>query len=119
MQARNGEGTTTEVPSPPTRRGDIIMDTRYASRARQQSTPSLQALAGVHVVVALLGHSHTAVYYCLNTGDHLYSPPCITKGADHTHGNTPEPGMGGTEEGRTLGEEWRGTNIRRANCRGW
>ena len=27
--------------------------------------------------------------------------------------------MGGTEECRTLGEEWRETNIRRAICHGW
>ena len=33
------------------------MDSKYASGAQQQSTPSLQALAGVHLVASLLGHS--------------------------------------------------------------
>ena len=33
------------------------MDTKYASGARQQSTLSLQALAGVGLVASLLGHS--------------------------------------------------------------
>ena len=95
------------------------MDTKYASGAPQQSTRSLQALAGVRVVASLLGHSRekkAAVFSCTNAGDQLGSPPYITKGADDTQGNTPEPGMGGTEERRTLG---RGTNIRRAICRGW
>ena len=27
--------------------------------------------------------------------------------------------MGGAQERRTLGQEWRGTNIRGAICRGW
>ena len=98
------------------------MDTKYASGAQQQSTPSLQALAGVRVVGSLLGHSRekkkTAVFSCTNAGDQSGSPPSITGGAGHAQGNTPEPGMGGTEERRTLGQEWRGTNNRRAICRG-
>ena len=121
-RARNGKETTTEGSSPPKRGGDIIMDTKYACGARQQSTPSLQALAGVRVVASLLGNSRgekTAVFSCINAGDQLGSPPCITEGADQTQGNTPQPGMRGTEERRTLGQEWRGTNIRRGICRGW
>ena len=56
-RARKGEGTTTGVPYPPKRRGDIIMDTKYASGARQKSTQPLQPLAGVRVVAFVLGHS--------------------------------------------------------------
>ena len=48
--------------------------------------------------------------------DHVGCPTCMTQGADHTHSSTPEQGMGDTAERRTLGHEWRGTNIRRANC---
>ena len=100
------------------------MDTKYTSGARQQSTPSLQALAGVEVVASLLGHSHekkkkTAVFSCTNAGDQLGSPPCIREGTDYTHGNTPEPDIGGTEKRSTLAQEWRGTNFRRAISRGW
>ena len=92
-----------------------------ARGARQPSTPSIQALAGVRVVASLVGHSRKtkkdSLCSCAQTQvDHMGCPPCMTKGADHTPGNTPEPGMGGTAERRTLGHEWRGTNIRRAIC---
>ena len=93
---------------------------QVASRARQQSTPSIQPLAGVRVVASLVGHSRNkrkkqnGLCSCAQTQvDHMGCPPCMTKGADHTHSNTPEPGMGGTAERTTLGHEWRGTNIRR------
>ena len=43
-------------------------------------------------------------------------PPWMTQGADCKHSSTPEPGMGGTGERRTLSHEWRGTNIGRAIC---
>ena len=39
------------------RMDSIILVTTYPGRARQLSTPSLQALAGVRVVASLLGHS--------------------------------------------------------------
>ena len=120
---RNGEATTIEVPFPPNRRGGIILDAKYASGAQQQRTPSVSALAGVRVVTSLSGHSRqkrkAALFSCTNAGDPLGSPPCITEGAEHTQSNTPEPVMGGREERRTLGQEWGGTNIRRAICRGW
>ena len=99
------------------------MDTKYASGARQESNPPLQALAGVRVGPSLLGHRRekkqkTAVFSCTNAGDQLGSRPCITEGNDHTQGNTPKSGMGGTKERRTLGQQWRGRNIRRVICRG-
>ena len=94
-----------------------------AGGARQRSTPSMQALAGVRVVASLLGHSRKpkkkqhALCSCAQTQvDHMRCPPCMTQGADHTHSSTPGPGMGRTAERRTLGHEWRGTNIRRAIC---
>ena len=95
-----------------------------AGGARQRSTPSIQALAGVRVVASLLGQSHKqkkkkqhALCSCAQTQvEHMGCPPCMTQGADHTHSSTPEPGMGGTAERRTLGHEWRGTNTGRAMC---
>ena len=60
------------------------MDTKYASGARQQSTPSLHAPAGVQVVASLLGHSRekkttkTAVLTCVNAGEQLGRPPYKT-----------------------------------------
>ena len=71
-----------------------------ARGARQQSTSSFQALAGVRVVACLLGHSdkkkQRALCSCAQTQlDHMGCPPCMIQGVDHTHSNTPEPGMGG------------------------
>ena len=41
------------------------MDTKYATGARQQSTPSPQALAGVRVVASLLGQSREKEIRCV------------------------------------------------------
>ena len=94
-----------------------------AGGPRQRSTPSNEALAGVRVVASLLGHSRQpkkkkhALCSCAHTQvEHMGCPPCMTQGADHTHSSTPEPGMGGTAERRTLDHEWRGTNVTRAMC---
>ena len=56
-------------------------------------------------MASLLGHSHkkkkrknkqSALCCCAQTQvDHMGCPPCMTQGADHTHGSMPEPGMGG------------------------
>ena len=52
-------------------------------------------------MASLLGHSHNkkinqrALCCCAQTQvDHMGCPPCMTQGANHTHSNTPEPGMG-------------------------
>ena len=50
-------------------------------------------------MASLLGHSHTdkkkqsALCSCAKTHvDHMGRSPCLTKGADYTYSNTPEPG---------------------------
>ena len=48
--------------------------------------------------------------------EHMGCPPCMTQGADQKHRSTPEPGRGETAERRTLGHEWRGTNISEGQC---
>ena len=48
-----------------------------------------------------LGHSRKNKTLCSRAQtrvDHMGCPPCKTKGADHTHGNMPEPRMAGTDE---------------------
>ena len=67
----------------------------HDNRALHPSKP----VAGVPVVASLVGHSRkkNAQCSCAQTQvDHMGCQPCMTKGADHTHSNTPEPGMGGT-----------------------
>ena len=72
------------------------MDTKYASGARQESNPPLQALAGVRVGPSLLGHRRekkqkTAVFSCTNAGDQLGSRPKWRPEANETRGR----GQGG------------------------
>ena len=105
----------------------INLVTTYAGGARQQSTPSLQALAGLYLVASLLGHIRknkpNTVFLCTNSAGKPGLPTLQNPGRrSHTQQHArarygwdrrmkdPRPGMARNEHQKGHLPGWRGLN---------